>query len=371
MGHLSRWLGVNGVAVEDVTEARVAEFLAHRRAEGYVLWLSAKALAPLLGFLGAEGVVPAVGASTGPVTGVERFLVDYRKYLVSERGLAERTIVGYVFVARLFLEARSANTQWANTVDGLGLEHLSAGEVSEFVLAECSARPVGSAKFVVCGLRSLLRYLFVTGQVDVELDAAVPSVSGWRQVGVPVSFGPEEVERLLASCDRRSRIGRRDYAVLCLLSRLGMRSGEVAALQLGDIDWHAGEIVVRGKGPRAERLPLPADVGDAVAGWVQRGRPRCSSTAVITRVLAPHGPLSSGGVSAIVASACRRAGLPVAYAHRLRHAAATQMLQAGGSLAEVGQVLGHSSVLTTAIYAKVDYDRLAALAQPWPQVVVS
>lgn len=365
MAHLSRWLDANGVAVEDVSAARVAEFLAHRRAEGYTLWLSAKALAPLLGFLREQGVVPAV-AEPGPVGDVEQLLVDYRGYLISERGLAESTIAGYLTVAKLFVEARSATT------DGrLGLERLTAGEVSDFVLAECTSRSVGSAKFVVCGLRSLLRYLYATGQVDTELDAAVPSVSGWRQAGVPVSFGPDEVERLFASCDRRSRVGRRDYAVLCLLARLGMRSGEVAALQLGDIDWHAGEIIVRGKGPRAERLPLPADVGDAIAGWVQRGRPRCESVAVVTRVRAPHGPLSSGGVSGIVASACRRAGLPVGHAHRLRHAAATQMLQAGGSLTEVGQVLRHASVLTTAIYAKVDYDRLAALAQPWPQAVLS
>ena len=365
MAHLSRWLDANGVVVEDVSAARVAEFLAHRRAEGYTLWLSAKALAPLLGFLREQGVVAEV-AEPGPIGDVEQLLVDYRGYLSSERGLADSTIAGYRTVAKLFVEARSATT-----AGGLGLERLTAGEVSDFVLAECASRSVGSAKFVVCGLRSLLRYLYATGQVDTELDAAVPSVSGWRQAGVPVSFGPDDVERLFASCDRRSRSGRRDYAVLCLLARLGMRSGEVAALQLADIDWHAGEIIVRGKGPRAERLPLPADVGDAVAGWVQRGRPRCASVAVITRVRAPHGPLSSGGVSSIVASACRRAGLPVGHAHRLRHAAATQMLQAGGSLTEVGQVLRHASVVTTAIYAKVDYDRLAALAQPWPQVVLS
>jgi integrase len=174
------------------------------------------------------------------------------------------------------------------------------------------------------------------------------------------------VARLLASCDRRTTFGRRDYAVLILLARLGLRAGEVAALDLGDIDWRAGELVVRGKGRRRERLPLPVDVGEAVVGWLRRGRPRCDCTTVITRVRAPHRGLSTAGVSAIVSAACRRAGLPELNAHRLRHTAAIEMLRAGAALSEVGQVLRHASVLTTAIYAKVDRDRLRTLALPWP-----
>ncbi|MGH8893535.1 MAG: tyrosine-type recombinase/integrase [Actinomycetes bacterium] len=157
--------------------------------------------------------------------------------------------------------------------------------------------------------------------------------------------------RLLASCDRRSTFGRRDYAVLTVLARLGLRAGEVAALELTDIDWRAGELVVRGKGRRQERLPLPADVGEALVGWLRRGRPRCEATTVFTTVRAPHRGLTSG-VSAIVRAACGRAGLPAIHAHRLRHTAATEMLRAGASLPEVGQVLRHPSVLTTAIYAR-------------------
>jgi integrase/recombinase XerD len=179
-------------------------------------------------------------------------------------------------------------------------------------------------------------------------------------------FGPAEVARLLASCDRRRTFGRRDYAVLSLLARLGLRAGEVASLELGDIDWRAGEIVVRGKGRRKERLPLPVDVGDALAAWLRRGRRRCGCPAVFTTVRAPHRLLSSGGVSAIVRAACARAGLPESNAHRLRHTAATEMLRAGAGLAEVGQVLRHTSMLTTAIYAKVDRDGLRTLALPWP-----
>lgn len=355
MAHASRRLGV-----EELTPTRVEEFLVRRRAEGYTLWLSARAMVPMLGYLRGLGAVSAP-AALAPSTESEHLQASYRAYLVQERGLAAGTIVSYLHVARVFLAARVA--------DGgdLHLDQLSAAEVTEFVLAECASRSVGSSKYIVCGLRSLLRYLYVAGRIEADLVAAVPKVAGWRLVGVPVSFGGAEVACLLASCDRRSRFGRRDYAVLILLSRLGLRAGEAAALELADIDWHAGELVVRGKGRRQERLPLPVDVGEALAGWLRRGRPRCEATTVFTSVQAPHRPLTSGGVSAIVRAACGRAGLPAVNAHRLRHTAATAMLRAGASLPEVGQVLRHASVLTTAIYAKVDHDRLRGLALPWPE----
>lgn len=359
MGHASRWLDRGGLGADELTPARVEEFLAHRRAAGYTLWLSPKAMVPVLQYLRGLGVVPTP-ATAVPATEAEERHEQYRTYLVQERGLAAGTVASYLHVARLFLSARAA-------ADGeLHLGRLSAAEVTEFVLAECAPRSVGSAKYVVCGLRSLLRYLYVAGLTQARLDAAVPKVASWRLASLPVTFGRTELVRLLAGCDRRTTFGRRDYAVLTVLSRLGLRAGEVAALELTDVDWRAGEIVVRGKGSRQERLPLPVDVGEALAGWLRRGRPACDCATVFTRVRAPHGSLTSGGVSAIVRAACGRAGLPELNAHRLRHTAATEMLRAGASLPEVGQVLRHASVLTTAIYAKVDRDRLAGLALPWP-----
>jgi integrase/recombinase XerD len=358
MAHAGRWLEGRDLGLDDLTSARVEEFLANRRGEGYRLWLSAKAMVPMLDYLRGLGVVPTPSPTFG-ATEVERLQENYRAYLVHERGLAVGTVVGYLHVARLFFATRAVEGE-------LHLERLSASEVTEFVLAECAARSIGSAKAIVCGLRSLLRYLYVAGHIDAQLEAAVPKVAGWRLATLPVTFGRAEVARLLASCDRRTTFGRRDYAVLALLARLGLRAGEVAGLQLVDLDWRAGELVVRGKGRREERLPLPADVGEALAGWLRRGRPCCGSPTVFTRVRAPHRPLSSSGVSAIVRAACARAGLPELNAHRLRHTAATEMLRAGASLTEVGQVLRHASVLTTAIYAKVDQDRLRGLALPWP-----
>jgi integrase/recombinase XerD len=358
MAHASRWLTARGLGADELTPALVEDFLVHRRGEGYTLWLSTKAMVPMLGYLRGLGAVPTPPPVV-PASQTELLQEHYRAYLVQERGLASGTIAGYLHVAMLFFAARA--------VDGdLHLDQLHAAEVSEFVLAECAPRSVGSAKYIVCGLRSLLRYLYVAGHTEAALDAAVPTVASWRLAGLPITFGRSEVARLLASCDRRTSFGRRDYAVLVLLSRLGLRAGEVAALELADIDWRTGELVVRGKGRRAERLPLPADVGEALAGWLRRGRPRCECTTVITRVRAPHRPRTSGGVSHIVVAACRRAGLPKVHAHRLRHTAATEMLRAGASLPEVGQVLRHASVLSTAIYAKVDRDRLRGLALPWP-----
>ncbi len=358
MAHMSRWLESQGLGVAGLSAGAVEEFLAHRRAEGYTLWLSAKAMVPMLDFLRGLGLAP-MPAPVAPVAEAEQLHERYRVFLVEERGLAAGTVASYLHVARLFFAARAAN-------DALRLEQLTAAEVTEFVVAECATRSVGSAKYVVCGLRSLLRYLFVAGHIDAELDAAVPTVASWRLARLPVTFGRTEVARLWASCDRRTTFGRRDYAVLVLLARLGLRAGEVAALDLSDIDWHAGELIIRGKGRRQERLPLPVDVGEAIAGWLRRGRPRCDCTTVITRVRAPHRGLSTAGVSAIVSAACRRAGLTEINAHRLRHTAATEMLRAGAALNEVGQVLRHASVLTTAIYAKVDRDRLRTLALRWP-----
>jgi len=241
MAHVSRWLASRGLEANALTPARVKEFLAHRRAEGYTLWLSTTAMVPMLGYLRDLGVVPAPPPAV-PATEAEQLQEHYRAYLVQERGLAAGTVACYLHVARLFFAARAVDGQ-------LHLDRLSAAEVIEFVLVECASRSVGSSKYVVCGLRALLRYLFVAGHTQAQLAAAVPKVASWRLAAVPVTFGGAEVARLLASCDRRTTFGRRDYAVLSLLARLGLRAGEVATLELTDIDWRAGELVVRGKGP--------------------------------------------------------------------------------------------------------------------------
>lgn len=357
LAHLDRWMRAEGIGLEGLSGPVTERYLAQRRAAGYVEYRSMKALRPLLDYLAPLGVLPA--PEEVPSSPVEELLARYRAWLLRERGLTAGTARGYVDCVRPFVATR--------VHDALGLAGITAGDVIGFVLSACPGRAVGSAKLIVCALRSLLRWLHLTGQVRASLAEAVPSAAGRRLSGLPKGLDPEQLRRLLAACDRRTATGRRDYAILLLLSRLGLRAGEVARLGLDDIDWRHGQFTVVGKGNRSEQLPLPADVGAAITAWLRRGRPgTAEGRTVFVRVHAPHRALTVGGVTNVVFDAARRAGLQTVHAHRLRHTAATAMLRAGSPLTEVGQVLRHRSPLTTAIYAKVDRDALAVLARPWP-----
>jgi integrase/recombinase XerD len=274
----------------------------------------------------------------------------YRDYLVRERGLASHTAVTYAGLVRPFVVSRVGE-------DGLDLVSLTAADVIGFVRTACAGRAVGSAKLIVTALRSLLGFLRLEGAIGSSPAAAVPSVAGSTRAGLPQGLEAGVVRRLSGACDRRTRVGRRDFAMVTLMVRLGLRPGEVRSLSLDDIDWRAGELVIRGKGNRVERMPLPVDVGEAVAGYLRRGRPRGADTrAVFVRVRAPHQRLSVTGVSGVVTRAAERA--------RLGHV--TAMVTAGAALPEVAQVLRHRRLLSTGIYAKVDRDRLRELARPWP-----
>ena len=360
MAHASRWLESEGVGVGALTTDVVERFLASRRAAGYTNYVTSRAVAPLLGYLRVLGVAP-LASPVIAVGAVEVLLAGYRKYLLVERGLTVDSIEGYVLAVRPFLGERERDG------DELDLGGLGAADVVAFVVARCPLQSRGAAKMTVTGLRSLLGYLHLRGLIAGPLADAVPSSASWRLSGLPRALEPEQLEALLGSCDCGTATGRRDYAVLVMLARLGMRAGEVAALSLGDVDWRAGELVIVGKGRRSERLPLPADVGEAIVDYLRAGRPETAQDrCLFVRVRAPHHGLTAGGVTQVVVSAARRGGLGQIHAHRLRHTAATGMLRAGASLEEIGQVLRHRRVLTTAIYAKVDRDALRQLARPWP-----
>jgi site-specific recombinase XerD len=361
LAHLDRWMSGAGIGLDGLSLPVIERYLAQRRTAGYVEYRSMRALRPLLEFLAPLGVLPV--EVVGPPGPAKELLDCYHDYLLGERGVTAGTARGYVDFVRPFVATRVRD-------EVLDLAGITAAEVTGFVLSSCPGRAVGSAKLTVCALRSLLRWLHLTGQTPSSLAAAVPSVAGRRLAGLPKGLEPGELRRLLASCDRRTRTGRRDYAVLLLLSRLGLRGGEIARLGLDDIDWRRGEVTICGKGSRSERLPLPADVGAAIAAYLRRGRPATAQgRSVFVRVHAPHRALTTGGVSMVVFDAAQRAGLPKMHAHRLRHTAATAMLRAGSPLPEVGQVLRHRSALTTAIYAKVDRGALGVLARPWPVAI--
>lgn len=361
MAHLSRWLADQGLDVHRLSDTEVERYLRARRAAGLVNHCGSRAMRPMLAYLHRLGVAPTapISAPEGPV---EVLLERYRHYLTLDRGLTTATARGYIHAVRPFLCGRILP-------DGhdLNLEQLRTVDVTAFIVACCAQQSRGTAKRTVTALRSLLRFLHVEGLVKRSLVAAVPAIARWRLAGLPKSLEPAQVRSLLASCDRRTRRGRRDFAILTMLVRLGLRAGEVAALALDDIDWRAGEMVIHGKGKRAERLPLPTDVGQAMAAYLRRGRlAHAEVRSVFVRVKAPHRALSTSGVAHVVVSAARRAGLEHIHAHRLRHTVATQLLRAGASLPEIGQLLRHRRVLTTAIYAKVDREALRTVARRWP-----
>ena len=359
MAHVSRWLASQQLKPEELSAAQVEEFLQARRAAGYTLELSQRGMVPLLVYLRRLGVIP-IPAVRVARTDAEQLIEEYRSYLVTERGLAASSVVAYLATARLFLSACEGKA-------GLDLAGLTAGQVVGFVLDECRRRRPAAAKVLVTGLRSLLRFTFLAGYTPRQLAGAVPHATHGAG-SLPRALDAAVVAGLLASCDRRTPAGRRDFAVLTVLARLGLRAGEVATLELDDVDWRQGEIVVRGKGSRTERLPLPVDVGEAIVGYLHDEHLRNCCRALFVRVQAPITGLSRAGVGDVVCRACERAGLPRVGAHRLRHTAATGMLRGGASLTEIGQVLRHagSNSANTAIYAKVDRVALRSLAQPWP-----
>jgi len=360
VGRLSRWLEAGGLSAADLGGERVEEFLVWQRAGGrHRSEWSRPGLVCLLdvlrrlGVLAAEEPVPA-GSPT------DLLLASFERYLLTERGLAAGTVGGYVTHARRFLDGLAPGRELAG---------LTAGEVTGAVLVKAaSGVSVSAAQYFVSGLRSFLQFCFVEGLVEADLSQAALVVRGRRRSSLPRGITRADAQALLGACDRRSVLGRRDYAVIIVLLRLGLRRGEVAALTLDDIDWRAGELVVRGKGGREDRLPLPVDVGEALASYLRRGRPASDRREVFLRARAPFEPIASGTVSSTVRRACRRAGIgEVGAQHRLRHTMACEMVCAHVSLERIGQVLRHRSLQSTAIYARVDLDQLRLLAAPWPR----
>jgi len=356
LSQLSCWLERERLAVEELTAEMTAPFAAELRAAGYRSYLWRLSLRVPLAYLRELGVMLAPSPAAGLV---EELLAELRTYLARERGLVAGTIVNYERAARAFLEDR------VERVGGLELERLAAGDVTAFLARECPRRSVSGAMDLAANLRALLRYLHVEGLIDVPLVWAVPKVADLRGRSLPKGVEPEAITAMLAACDRERLVGRRDLAVLLLLARLGLRVGEVAAIELDDVDWRAGELLVHGKGHRQDAMPLPVDVGEALVGYL-RVRPSSEHRRLFLCVLAPFGPVTTGCVANIVRYACRRAGVPEVGPHRLRHTAATEMLRARLSLEEIAQVLRHRQLVATAHYARVDRDSLRPLALPWP-----
>ena len=354
---LSRWVEANGVGVGELTGERIDEFLAFQKATGRhrASW-SRPALVCLLEVLGGLGVLrPATTARVDSPT--ELLLTSFQRYLLGERALAAGTARGYVSHARRFLDGLAPSSD---------LVGVSAAQVTAAVLRHASAGSVSAAQNFVAGLRAFLRFCFLEGFVDTDLSQATLSVTGRRRSSLPRGISKMDAQALLDGCDRRTATGRRDYAVIIILLRLGLRAGETSRLCLDDLHWRAGELVVRGKGAREDRLPLPADVGEALAAYLKRGRPRSDRRELFLRARAPYTPIASDTVRSTVRRACRRAGVAEIGAHRLRHTVACQMIAAQVPLLQIAAVLRHESLQSTALYARLDVEQLRKVAAPWP-----
>lgn len=358
----SRWLKYNRVEVGSVCFDHPVRYLRYRARRVRPCRGDPAALRHLIDFLRHEGVIPAEKMSARRLIPAERYAQAYEQYLREARALARATIVNYVPFIGDFLKDCFG--------DGpVTLSRLCAGDVVRFVQRQAPRLQLKRAKLMTTALRSFLHYARYRGEVTLDLAAAVPIVANWSMTSIPRAISVDQVRQLLASIDRRTAIGRRDYAVLLLLARLGLRSGEVAFLELDDIDWNAGQVSVRGKRGQRNELPLSTEVGKAIAAYLRRGRPLSTSRRVFLRAKAPiRGFRGASGVGSIVRHSLKRAGIdaPTTGAHQFRHGLATKLLRQGASLSEIGELLGHRHPQTTKIYTKVDIKALRTLALPWP-----
>jgi integrase/recombinase XerD len=358
----SRWLKQQGVTLRSISSEHPPRYLRYRARRARPSLGDAAALKHVLEFLRCEGVIPAEKMSACPLTPAERCTQGYEHHLREARGLASATITSYVPFIRSFLEDRFGD-------GAVTLSHLCANDVVRFVQRQAPRLHPKRAKLLTSALRSFLQYACYLGKAKLDLAAAVPIVANWSMSSIPRAIGADQIRQLLASIDRCTAVGCRDYAILLLLARLGLRSGEVTFLELNDIDWNVGKLSVRGKSGQRSDLPLPAEVGKAIAAYLRRGRPQSTSRRVFLRAKAPiRGFRGSSGIGSIVRHRLLRAGLdaPTYGAHQFRHGLASELLRQGASLDEIGELLGHRSPQTTKIYIKVDLDALRTLALPWP-----
>ena len=358
----SRWLGQQAVSVRRISSEHVARYLRSHVGPMQIRRGDAATLRQFIDLLRRQGVVPPEKILPCRLTPVERAADAFAHYLRNERALAEAAVVNYVPFVRRFLADRFGDRP-------VRLSRLGADDVVRFVQRQAPRLHLKRAKLLTTALRSFFRYARYRGGITCDLAAAVPTVANWSMASIPRAIPAEAVHRLLASINQRTATGCCDYAILLVLARLGLGAGEVARLELEDIDWNAGSLSVQGKGDQRCALPLPAEVGVAIAAYLRCARPPSSSRRVFLRAKAPiRGLLGAQAISSLVRHNLIRADIqaPTHGAHQFRHALATEMLGRGASLTEISEVLRHRSPQTTMIYAKVDFESLRTLALPWP-----
>lgn len=353
-----QWLLKGRVRIEDLTEVHAQGFVGYRHRERRNRGSDASTVRSLIGYLRDQAIIPPpLVRSSGNFP--DRLLASFDQYLSEKRGLTSATRSWYLYETRRFISE--------SILDGrVSLKDLSAREVTRFMLARAS---FGGVQRTATALRSFLGFLFSRGDIDIELSHALPRVARRVSGDLPKYLLPEDVERLLKASKGNTGKAKRNNAILLLLARLGLRAGEIVQMTLDDVDWDGGELSIRGKGGRCDRLPLPHEVGEALAAYLREGRPACGSRRVFIRLAAPYqGLAGASSISFVVRAALKQAQLSPSTkgAHLLRHSLATRMLRGGASLGDIGRILRHQLPSTTAIYAKVDVAALRALALPWP-----
>ncbi|MBB4189825.1 site-specific recombinase XerD [Sinorhizobium terangae] len=358
----SSWLWQNRIALAGISGEHPGRYLRERAQFRRPKRGDDAALRHLLDFLRSVGAMPEEVKDEYQPSPIELHVQAYESYLRDARALNRKTIVNYRPVVRDFLN-------FCFSDGAVLLAELRAVDVTDFVQKRTSRLNIRRAKIMTTALRSFLSYARYNGDITSDLAAAVPIVANWRLSSIPRAISRDDVTRLLASIDRQTPMGRRDYAMILMLARLGLRSSEVITLDLDDIDWVAGQIRVRGKSSQRNDLPLSADVGEAIADYLRNGRPRSACRRVFLRDKAPiRGFEGPSGFGCVIRRCLRRADInaPTTGAHQFRHGLASEMLRGGASLGEIGEVLGHRHMETTAIYAKVDLNALRTLAVAWP-----
>jgi integrase/recombinase XerD len=359
----SKWLQAEQISAGDVTEEHVQRFLegAITQQQGSTRRSGPAILKRFTDLLGQLGVIsPRIPHHD--CSPIAQAVDAYSAYLKQEQGLSDRTLVQYCPFVEHFLVGRFGHGE-------VEFALLGACDVIRFVKHQAVQLSPARAKAATIALRSFFRYLRVRGEIQLDLVAAVPTIPNWSMTGIPRAIAPEHIRAILAQCPRDNPVGRRDYAILLLLARLGLRACEIVSLTLDSIDWEAGSIVVIGKGKQVASLPLPIEVGDAIATYLRQDRPACHQRALFLRACAPvRGLGAASTIGTIVNTAISRAGIDVLHrgTHQFRHALATDMLRQGATLTEIGSVLRHRHVKTTGIYAKVDFAALRPLSLPWP-----
>ena len=359
--NFSKWLFKKKILEHEIKEAHIDEFLNGRNYTRAVGSGEVATLHRLLTFLKQLRIVKAINKSL-PSTLTQEIFSSYRSYILNNKGLSIKTLNQYwLFIERFLV--------WCFANKSIDLSVLNEKDIVNFIKHQAANLSVARAKVAVNALRSFLRYAIFCGNIDAELINAVPIVAAWSLSSIPKAISQEDIDAVLQNCPRETPIGKRDYAILMLLVHLGLRSNEIVELNLDSINWENGFITVNGKGDQDHTLPLPIAVGEAIADYLQYGRPKCKDRKLFLRTIAPFARLGAQQtIATIVKSSIERAGIdpPSRGAHQFRHAFASRLMQQGGSLKEIASLLRHQHPKTTAIYAKVDIKSLHSLSMPWP-----